>query len=142
MHCEEIDMSRLQRNSLWLFLPLVWAGLAMATGITPVFISTAIAAETYPAKPVRIVVAAGPGGGDDFAARQIASKLSELLRQQFIVENRPGAGGMIGQTFVARSPLFTNRGSRRDISSIVRLQTRTWERENGQSVQRRVARGG
>jgi tripartite-type tricarboxylate transporter receptor subunit TctC len=61
-------------------------------------------AQTYPAKPVRIIVAAGPGSGDDFAARQVAAKLSEFLGQQFIVENRPGAGGMIGQTFVAKSP--------------------------------------
>ena len=61
------------------------------------------AAQTYPAKPVRWIVAVGPGGGDDFTARQVAAKLSEILGQQFIVENRPGAGGMIGQTFVAKS---------------------------------------
>ena len=64
----------------------------------------AIAADAYPVKPVRIIVAAGPGGVDDFTARQVAFKLSEFLGQQFIVENRPGAGGMIGQTFVAKSP--------------------------------------
>jgi tripartite-type tricarboxylate transporter receptor subunit TctC len=80
----------------------VCAGLivaAMAAGST-----AARAAEPYPAKPVRIIVAAGAGGGDDFVARQVAAKLSELLGQQFIVENRPGAGGVIGQTFVAKSP--------------------------------------
>jgi tripartite-type tricarboxylate transporter receptor subunit TctC len=75
----------------------------MATAIAPASISSATAAETYPVKPVRIVVAVGPGGADDFAARQVASKLGELLGQPFIVENRPGAGGMIGQTFVAKS---------------------------------------
>jgi tripartite-type tricarboxylate transporter receptor subunit TctC len=58
----------------------------------------------WPEKSVRIVVAGAPGGGDDFVTRLLASKLSELLRQQFIVENRPGAGGMVGQTFVAKSP--------------------------------------
>src|SRR5437879_723694 len=62
------------------------------------------AAQPYPAKPVRIIVAVGPGGGDDFTARQVAAKLSEIVGQQFIVENRPGAGGMIGQTYVAKSP--------------------------------------
>ena len=61
-------------------------------------------AQMYPAKPVRIIVAAGPGGGDDFVSRQLAPKLSEILGQQFIVENRPGAGGVIGQTYVAKSP--------------------------------------
>ena len=58
----------------------------------------------YPVKPVRIVVASTAGGGDDIVARLLASKLSDLLGQQFIVENRPGAGGNIGQTSVAKSP--------------------------------------
>ena len=58
----------------------------------------------WPDKPVRIIVAAGPGGLDDFATRLIAPKLGELLGQQFVAENRPGAGGMIGQTFVLKSP--------------------------------------
>ena len=57
----------------------------------------------WPEKVVRVVVATAPGSGDDFVTRLLAPKLSELLRQQFIVENRPGAGGMIGQTQVAKS---------------------------------------
>jgi len=57
----------------------------------------------WPEKVVRIVVATAPGSGDDFTTRLLAPKLSEMLRQQFIVENRPGAGGMIGQTHVAKS---------------------------------------
>ena len=60
-------------------------------------------AQPYPGKPIRFVVATGPGGGDDFVARLLAPKLSEILGQQVFVENRPGAGGMVGQTFVARS---------------------------------------
>jgi tripartite-type tricarboxylate transporter receptor subunit TctC len=66
-------------------------------------LSLAAAAQGYPVKPVRIIVAVGPGGGDDFAARTLAAKLAEITGQQFIVENKPGAGGMIGQTFVAKS---------------------------------------
>lgn len=58
----------------------------------------------WPEKPVRIIVAAGPGGGDDFLARLITPKLGELLGQQFIADNRPGAGGLIGQSFVLKSP--------------------------------------
>src|SRR5712692_2168415 len=76
-----------------------WAIAAVLTACTV----AAAAADPYPVKPVRIIVAVGPGGGDDFTARQVAAKLSEYLGQQFIVENRPGAGGMIGQTFVAKS---------------------------------------
>lgn len=60
-------------------------------------------AQNYPAKTVRIVVATAPGGGDDYVTRLLAPKLGELLGQQFVVDNRAGAGGMIGQTFVAKS---------------------------------------
>src|SRR2546426_2780913 len=80
------------------------AKLILAAALAALCASAATAAEPYPVKPVRIIVAVGAGGGDDFAARQVAAKLSELLGQQFFVENRPGAGGMIGQTFVAKSP--------------------------------------
>src|SRR6266480_703576 len=79
------------------------AKLIVAAVLAALCASAATAAELYPVKPVRIIVAVGAGGGDDFAARQVAAKLSELLGQPFIVENRPGAGGMIGQTFVAKS---------------------------------------
>ena len=75
----------------------------VAALLTAACASIASAADPYPIKPVRIVVAVGAGGGDDFVARQVAAKLSDILGQQFIVENRPGAGGMIGQTYVAKS---------------------------------------
>ena len=58
----------------------------------------------WPEKPVRIIIAAAPGGGDDFITRLIAPKLGELLGQQFIAENRVGVGGMIGQTYAQKSP--------------------------------------
>jgi len=61
------------------------------------------AAQSYPAKPVRIIVPTSPGGGNDFMARQVAQKLGERLGQQFIVENRPGAGGTIGTAQAARA---------------------------------------
>ena len=58
----------------------------------------------WPEKPVRIIVAAPTGGGDDFVTRLIAPKLAELLGRQFVIDNRPGVGGMIGQTLVLKSP--------------------------------------
>jgi tripartite-type tricarboxylate transporter receptor subunit TctC len=78
-------------------------GKSIIGAIFAVLCAAASAADPYPVKLVRIVVAVGAGSGDDFVARQVAAKLAELLGQQFIVENRPGAGGMIGQTYVAKS---------------------------------------
>jgi len=53
-------------------------------------------AQTYPAKPVRIIVPFAPGGGSDFIGRFIAQRLSDSFGKQFIVENKPGAGGVLG----------------------------------------------
>jgi tripartite-type tricarboxylate transporter receptor subunit TctC len=61
-------------------------------------------AQTYPAKPVRIVVPFAPGGGTDVIARFLATGLSESVKRQFIVENRAGANAIIGTELVARSP--------------------------------------
>lgn len=62
------------------------------------------AAQTYPAKPVRIIVPFAAGGNTDFTARTIAAKLSENLGQQFLVDNRPGGSTNIGSEMVAKSP--------------------------------------
>ena len=61
-------------------------------------------AQTYPARPVRLVVGFAAGGPNDITARIIAQWLSERLGQQFIVENRPGAGSNIATEFVVRAP--------------------------------------
>ncbi len=62
------------------------------------------AAQKFPDKTVRIVVPFTPGGGTDVFARILAQRLSEVYSQQFIVDNRPGAGSTIGTEFVARAP--------------------------------------
>jgi tripartite-type tricarboxylate transporter receptor subunit TctC len=61
-------------------------------------------AQDWPAKPVRILVGFGAGGGTDVVARIVADRLSEVLGQQFVVENRPGAGGTIAGGIVAKAP--------------------------------------
>ena len=60
-------------------------------------------ANNYPSRPVRIVVPSPPGGGTDIVARVLAQHFSTEFKQQFFVENRPGAGNMIGIESVARS---------------------------------------
>jgi tripartite-type tricarboxylate transporter receptor subunit TctC len=64
---------------------------------------SAAAAQTYPSRTVRVVVGFAPGGGVDISARLLASKLSEYLGEQFVVENKPGAGTNIAAVEVARS---------------------------------------
>jgi tripartite-type tricarboxylate transporter receptor subunit TctC len=65
--------------------------------------ATAAAAEPYPTKPVRVVVGFAPGGNLDVTARVFADAMSKELGQSFVVENKPGAGGVVGQEGVARA---------------------------------------
>ena len=77
--------------------------LAAGAGTLPVVFRTAWA-QTYPTRPVRILVGAPPGGGTDITARLMGQWLSERLGQPFIIENRPGAGGNIATEAVVRAP--------------------------------------
>ena len=60
-------------------------------------------AQTYPTRPIRIIVPSGTGGGSDVITRMVAPPLSETLRQSVVVENRSGAGGSIGVELAARA---------------------------------------
>jgi tripartite-type tricarboxylate transporter receptor subunit TctC len=76
--------------------------IAAATLITS--LSFAARAEGYPDKPVRIVVPYAPGGTTDVIARVVGAKLGAILKQPFLIENRPGAGGALGSAYAAKSP--------------------------------------
>ncbi len=76
--------------------------LALGSGIDAIGINVAIA-QDFPSKPLRLVVPFPPGGATDVIARVIGKRMSELLNQPVIIENRPGAGGTIGIANVAAS---------------------------------------
>ena len=76
---------------------LAAAGLALA-------LTTAVAAQEYPTKPIRIIVPFAPGGINDVVGRMIATHLTERFGRQALVENRAGAGGVVGTELVANSP--------------------------------------
>ena len=80
------------------------AGVTVFIGVVCYLTASQAAAQSnYPNKPVRLIVAAGPGGSGDLLGRALAHKLSELWGQQMVIDNRPGAGTVIGTTIAAKS---------------------------------------
>lgn len=81
--------------------PLIGLALALAATLAP----AAFAAEAaYPMRPVRMIVPYPPGGGSDITGRAIGAKLTEYLGQTFVIDNRPGATGLIGTLIASRAP--------------------------------------
>ena len=94
----------------------------LAGALAAPFLARAASAQAYPAKPVRVVVPFPPGGGADTTARILFQKLGERLGQQFVIDNRGGAGG-------------THRGCGRRQSAARRLHAAArWHRPRHQSV--------
>src|SRR5688572_22191155 len=93
--------NELQRRSLKLSLSIAmvlagvsWSQISAGASAQP---------EAYPTKALRFIVPFAPGGGADLLARAVAAKASELLAQQVVIDNRPGAGGNIGAEIAAQS---------------------------------------
>lgn len=80
------------------FSIIVLTGFALALPATPA------QAQGYPAKPVRVIAPFGTGGALDLTARTVGTKMQESMMQNIIVDNRPGAGGVIGADLVAKAP--------------------------------------
>jgi tripartite-type tricarboxylate transporter receptor subunit TctC len=80
------------------FLSRALASLSAGLAIPPAF------AQSYPAKPIRLVVPFPPGGATDLFARTVSQKLADRLGQPVVVDNRPGAGGTLGSDIVAKAP--------------------------------------
>ena len=77
--------------------------LALVVASIGAALAPAVQAQDFPKQPIKLVVPWAPGGNVDITARAVAPSLSEILGQQVIVENKPGAGGFIGSTGVVKS---------------------------------------
>jgi tripartite-type tricarboxylate transporter receptor subunit TctC len=80
--------------------PVFRAALIALLALTPL----AAAAQAYPTKPVRVIIVFPPGGSNDVTARIVFAKMNEITGQNFVLENRGGAAGVIGSEVVAKSP--------------------------------------
>jgi len=80
------------------------AHLAVPIVLAALFFPLLASAQAYPAKPVRVIIVFPPGGSNDVVGRIVFQKLSDQMRQQFVIDNRGGAAGTIGTEVVANSP--------------------------------------
>ena len=86
--------------------PALLLAVQLSAGVAALMLAPSIEAQPvkYPVKPVRVIVPFSPGSPIEVPARAVGSRLAEALGQSFVIENRPGAGGIIGTEIVARAP--------------------------------------
>ena len=82
----------------------IFTPLVLVVGLVAALLSSAVLAEAYPSKPVRLIVTYPPAGSSDLMGRILGQKLAELWGQPVIVENKPGAAGSIGMDYAAHQP--------------------------------------
>lgn len=99
-HSQETDLTRHHHSHSRRAL----LGIAVAGAIATTLPGGVFAQETYPSRPVRIVIPYAAGGAGDVVIRIVAQHLQAQMGQTFVVENRPGAGGATGGAYVAKSP--------------------------------------
>jgi len=85
-------------------LRVVRASITASIMVAAVLVATGIHAQSYPVRPIRLVVGFSPGGPTDIVARLVGEKISSALGQPVIVDNRPGAAGTVGAEAVAKAP--------------------------------------
>ena len=79
-------------------------GVRLAVAAAAALFPLAAPAQPYPAKTVRILVGFAPGGGTDIMARAVGAKMTESVKQQFVIENRPGANANLAAKLAAEAP--------------------------------------
>ena len=75
----------------------------IVAGLAASLLATTALAQSYPEKPIRLIVPFAAGGGNDSVARLVGKRVSDSLGQQLVIDNRPGAGGVLGAELAARS---------------------------------------
>ncbi len=78
--------------------------MALVLGAAALAVALPATAQTFPSKPVKLMVGASPGGGTDIVARMLGKELAETMKQPFVVENKPGASNTIAADITAKSP--------------------------------------
>ena len=79
------------------------AAILLVAGAVPTVFAAAAVPDNYPDKPIRYIVPSAAGGGADISARLLTTELSAQLKQQFVIDNRPSSGGLIGMQLLTQS---------------------------------------